>query len=308
MTRMKTAVCRLAALALLVPGVMLPVGGSVHAGGSKAHTRKVLLIDIDGVRWDRLRAADTPNIDKLAANGRIGASLLPSIDVAEPVSGPGHASILTGVWPDKHEVVDNTFEDTRLDDYPDVLTRMEKTNPRLSTFSTLDWEPINTYIIDSPDVKLQQSGYGSTEASDRGSAGAAEQAIAGDLDAGFVYFHQVDAAGHAEGSESDEYLSAIEEVDSLVGDVVDAVHSRPSYPAEDWLFLLTTDHGFAGRAHDSDDRRNREIWILASGAGIPASSSWQPRQVDIAPTMLQHMGVAIPRSWGLDGYPMNARW
>src|SRR5690606_31906406 len=37
--------------------------------------RKVLILDLDGVRLDKLREADTPNIDALAKEGRFGPTM-----------------------------------------------------------------------------------------------------------------------------------------------------------------------------------------------------------------------------------------
>ena len=71
---------------------------------------KVLLIGMDGVRPDVLAEVPTPNLDALAATGAFTATArtgMPSI------SGPGWSSMLGGVWPEKHGVVDNDFTGKR---------------------------------------------------------------------------------------------------------------------------------------------------------------------------------------------------
>jgi hypothetical protein len=79
----------------------------VDAGGRPVRGRKALLIGIDGLRPDALPAAQTPNLDRLINAGCFTDQAKTS---AVTVSGPAWSSLLTGVWPDKHGVHDNTFE------------------------------------------------------------------------------------------------------------------------------------------------------------------------------------------------------
>lgn len=279
--------------------------GDIPEGTSQ---RKVMLIDIDGVRWDRLRQADTPNIDALAATGQLGPSYIHGTDVARTDSGPGHSNILTGTWPDKHKVRDNSFAGNDLGSHADVLSRLESVNPRLSTFSILDWQPINEHIIDAPDVKLRQSTDGGTAASDERTTATVERAVSErDPDVGYVYFHEPDEMGHEHGAGSQQYRTSIERVDDRVGRIVDAVRSRDSFAEEDWLFLLTTDHGFSYDHHGTDGHRTREVWTLASGGDIPATgtATRQWRQVDIPPTVFAHLGLEPKPAWDWDGIPIG---
>ncbi|MGH8792359.1 MAG: alkaline phosphatase family protein [Stackebrandtia sp.] len=270
--------------------------------------QKVLLIDIDGVRWDRLQQANTPNMDALAAEGQIGPSYIHGVDVARTDSGPGHSNLLTGTWPDKHGVVDNRFEDNNIEEYPDLLTRLESARSELSTFSILDWEPLNEHLVGSPDVKVQQSTDGGTKASDRRTTDWAVEALGEqNPDLGYVYLHDVDHQGHENGADSSQYVDAVETVDGLVGELVDSVRGRDGYDEEDWLFVVTTDHGFDGTSHGTNQHRTREIWTLAAGGGVPAAgeSDREWKHVDVKPTVLDHLGVDVESSWDLDGVPIG---
>jgi len=40
---------------------------------------------------------------------------------AYTVSAPGWLSILTGVWPNKHQSLDNSFENTNYNQYPTIF-------------------------------------------------------------------------------------------------------------------------------------------------------------------------------------------
>lgn len=269
---------------------------------------KVLLFDIDGVRWDKLQQADTPTFDALAAEGQLGPSYIHGPPVAETVSAPGRSNTLTGVWPDKHGVVDNSMDGNDIENYPDLLTRLEGVNPDLSTFSITDWQNFSDTVIGTPDVKMVQTDDGDVPDQSRRTAAAIVKAMTErNPDAGYVYFHDPDAAGHTHGSDSPEYIAAIEQADSLVGEIVQAVRERPTYGEEDWLFLVGTDHGQVGSGHGGNDHREREVWTLASGGDIPATGEatrqWQ--QVDMAPTIFAHLGESVDPAWGLDGVPIG---
>lgn len=269
-------------------------------------TNKSMFIDFDGVRLDELRNYYTPNIDALIERGSFGVSYMHDNALGPTVSGNGHSNMLTGVWSDKHSVEDNTFTDINIDQYPSYLDRLETANPDFSTFSTLDWTPINTYIIDEPDVKLQQTGAG-TKITDQMSTDAAVEALTTrNPDALYVYLHDGDAVGHCCTAESVEYKLAIENLDRRVGELVRAVEARETYAEENWLLIASTDHGFTGTGHGGDQHATRKVWTLAAGGDIPAGpADREYRQVDVAATLLDHMGVEARPEWGLDGIPIG---
>ncbi|WP_049758759.1 alkaline phosphatase family protein [Renibacterium salmoninarum] len=120
-------------------------------GPNGSRLNKSLLIGLDGTLLSKAISAKAPNISTLMANGVTGESLLYSqptssgVDrLGETSSGPGWSSILTGVWPDKHGVQDNSFSGKNYTQYPDYLTRMKQVDPTISTFAAADWTPILT--------------------------------------------------------------------------------------------------------------------------------------------------------------------
>lgn len=68
----------------------------------------VLLISLDGFRWDFANKADTPNMDFLAETG----VTVPYVRSVFPtVTYPGHHSIVTGLYPENHGIVSNSMYD-----------------------------------------------------------------------------------------------------------------------------------------------------------------------------------------------------
>ena len=251
-------------------------GASEHSGEwasttDVARTPKVLVIGIDGVRPDILAEVPTPSLDALAAEGSFtddARTGLPS------VSGPGWSSLLIGVWPDKHGVTDNEFGGKRYDRYHDFLTRIEEVRPALATFAVADWTPLvraddgMATISDRVDVKQVLDGYvmGWAEADARSVELAAEHLRDANPDALFVYLGAPDESSHEHESIGAEYRAAIALADRLVGRLVTAVRARPSWDREDWLILVSTDHGRrSDGGHGGDTPEERTIFYLASG-------------------------------------------
>ena len=299
----------------LLASLLVPACGDGQppsAGGSPP-TPKVLLIGIDGVRPDVLAEVPTPNIDALAAAGWYTAE---ARTTTPSVSGPSWSSMLTGVWPDKHGVTNNNFTGRDYARYPSFLTRVEQVRPELATYAALDWVPL-AELPDDPgpvlpatiDTRVTHDGYehGWAEADGMVAAQAVEHLTRADPDALFVYLGNPDETSHQRGSIGAEYRDAIALSDRQVGMLMDAVRARPTYADEDWLILMSTDHGRrADGGHGGDSPEEMTIFILASGA---ATADWPPPGpagiVDVAATALDHLGIEIDPAWGLDGRPLG---
>lgn len=274
---------------------------------ARAQTPKVLLIGIDGIRSDQLAAADTPHIDGLGANGYISLAARTRMPT---VSGPGWSSMVTGVWAEKHGVMGNNFAKKRYDLYPDFLTRLEQLDSGRETFAALNWPPLGTTNADGPlfsdliDVKVNINGdtMGYDVADERVCQVSESYLASASVDAAFVYLGNPDVASHDEGLYSAAYRNAIEAADDCVGRLVEALDRRPDAASEDWLILLSTDHGRNEEGgHGGDSEEELTIFYVASGAAAEMQSGITPQIVDVAVTALTHLGIGILSEWDLDG-------
>ncbi|TWP47818.1 nucleotide pyrophosphatase [Lentzea tibetensis] len=289
------------ALTLLV--LMVPLLVTPPVAAAPAPPPKVLVIGLDGARYDKLMAANTPNLHALALRGYAAPSALYGSGMATTSSGPGWSTILTGVWPDKHKVKDNSFSGNALASYPSWLERAEKARPSLATYAAVDWKPIGDRILRTgQDRKYvldgDTAGYGPSDA--KIAADAEQQLRTGSADASFVYFGEIDIAGHSHGANSPQYDQAMRTSDAHIGRVLRAVESRPSYADENWLIVVTTDHGHtAAGGHGGDTPEERMTFVVSTGAARPPVA---PKLVDVAATALGHLGVPA----ALDGYPIGS--
>jgi predicted AlkP superfamily pyrophosphatase or phosphodiesterase len=278
-----------------------------------APENKVLVIGIDGARIDVLRTLRLPTIEMLTAEGVLteARARMPT------VSGPGWSSILIGVWSDKHGVRDNKFVGKNYTAYPDFLTRLERLDSTFSTFAALDWPPLGSTLSggplvgDSVDVKVLVNGdrLGYPEADARNVAAAARYLADEDPDAAFVYIGNPDEVAHAVGALTPQYRAALEEADRHVGRLISAIRSRPTYAREDWLILMSTDHGHVDKGgHGGDSAVELTSFFLASGPSVASTRPTAPVDiVDVAVTALAHLGVAIDPAWKLDGKVVGLR-
>ncbi|QEL19761.1 alkaline phosphatase family protein [Limnoglobus roseus] len=265
------------------------------AGGAEPPAKKLLLIGIDGCRPDALLKADAPNLHGLRSRGAYTEAAQTG-DIT--VSGPGWSSMLTGVWRDKHGVRDNSFEGKNIADYPSFLDRVKTAKPELRTASFATWAPIHTHIVKSADVKL-------TNKTDVATAAAAVKELTEqNPDLVFVDFDDVDHAGHSHGFSPTvpEYLKTIADTDAHVGAILKAIRARKNFANEDWLTLVTTDHGGRGKSHGANVPEIRTIFFIVNGPSVaPGEITSDVGVVDTAVTALTHLGVAVSPEWKLDG-------
>jgi len=251
---------------------------------------------------------ETPVIDSLAAAGFFSDEAKTRV---RTVSGPGWSSMTIGARTDKHLVDGNNFEGNDYATYPDFLTRIERERPELNTFAVLDWPPLGTtnsggpLFSDAIDVRINFDGEadGYRYADSLSVEAAVEHLRDTDVDAAFVYLGDIDVVAHETNSRSPQYKAAIEWADTRVGLLLQAVRERPTYGEEDWLILLSTDHGRndAG-GHGGNSPSETTIFFLASGPSVdPGTTDCPPDIVDVAVTALAHMGLGPDPAWNLDG-------
>ncbi len=71
----------------------------------------VVMVSLDGFRWDYNKIYNTPNLNRLASDGVKAERLIPSFPTK---TFPNHYTIATGLYPDHHGIVDNSFQSSDL--------------------------------------------------------------------------------------------------------------------------------------------------------------------------------------------------
>jgi predicted AlkP superfamily pyrophosphatase or phosphodiesterase len=273
--------------------IFVVISRSAHA--DEPLKKKALIIGIDGCRPDALLAAKAPNLHGLIKNGAFSDKAQTGDMTA---SGSGWGSLLTGVWREKHGVKGNDFKAANFIEYRDLLTRTKMVKQTSLVASIVHWDPIQKQIVTKADVNTAFK----TDAEVAKSA--CEFLKDKDPDILFVHLDDVDGAGHKHGFDPKlpRYLEAIATVDGQVGELLKAMENRPTYQKEDWLIVVSTDHGGRGKGHGGNTPEERTIFLIVSGKSAARGTiEPAPNIVDVAPTVFKHLGVPVNAKWGLDG-------
>lgn len=293
--------------------------------------KRVLFIGIDGCRADAVAAAMAcglaPQLKALSedSQGLLTRQFYAGGEMGTPthqptISGPGWSSLLTGVWMDKHGVRDNRFIGGRFQAHAHFMRHIKETKPTAFCASFADWPPIHDFIADGSRVNGQEFldvKFTCVPDASRHFVDNPEKDIeirdealktlrTQNPDAMFVYFGQVDEFGHGAidsrasfSPDSTLYVNALSHVDSHVGELLRAMRARPKFAEEDWLVLITTDHGGKGNGHggDSDDERN--IWLIAHGQKLPKDKllNEPTPQTALVPMIYEHLGTTPKPEW-----------
>ncbi|MES1223074.1 MAG: alkaline phosphatase family protein, partial [Bacteroidota bacterium] len=96
---------------------------------------------------------------------------------------------------------------------------------------------------------------------------------------------------------SPQQLQAIGYVDEQVGRIWDAIEYRRKNYNEDWLIIITTDHGrdaAKGKNHGGQSDRERTTWIYTNAKNLNSHFKDNPGIVDIVPSIAQFLNIHIP--------------
>jgi len=119
---------------ILILSLMLIIFSGFRKDSRKQFKNYVVLVSFDAFRWDYYKLYNTPNLNKMALDGVKADRLIPSFPTK---TFPNHYSIATGLYPDHHGIVDNSFAAPDLGLFYRMSDRAAVENPAF-----YDGEPI----------------------------------------------------------------------------------------------------------------------------------------------------------------------
>ncbi|HEV2933407.1 MAG TPA: alkaline phosphatase family protein [Streptosporangiaceae bacterium] len=267
--------------------------------------RHVLVIGVDGVRFDLLGPEVTPVIWGFGSAGFLRP--VPVDETTPTWSGPCWATIATGTGVDGHGITGNDLTGHRLAEHPDFVTVATRAGlPTLLAVS--GWTPLALAEHGGPlfaeaarreFVAVSEASLEAWDAADEAVTERAASILAGDGPRlSFVYLGAVDAVGHVLGA-GPAYREATRAADRRVGRLLFAVRSRPSVADEAWTTVVVTDHGHLDQGgHGGREPEVTTAWAAAAGPGIrPGGQALITSQAQVAPLVLAALG-ALPFSPG----------
>ena len=280
-----------------------------------------MFVIVDGIPTDIIHKASTPNLDRIEKEGvflesyvggeRGGYSQTPTI------SSNGYACTLTGTWVNKNNVWDNGIDNPNYN-YPTVFRLYKDSYPdgKIAIYST--WLDNRTKLIgenllatrnikmdfafdgleiDTVNYPHDKHSFYIKRIDAEVAVEAAKSIYKNGPDLSWVYLQFTDDESHRYG-ESPEFYNSVTYEDALIGLIYDAVKQREEEYDEDWLFIVTTDHGrtpLTARSHGGQSDRERNTWLVMNKKEINTyARNYRTAAVDLLPTICDYMKVDIP--------------
>ncbi|MES2753539.1 MAG: ectonucleotide pyrophosphatase/phosphodiesterase [Pseudomonadota bacterium] len=254
-------------------------GAAARSAPAAARAPVTILVSIDGFRPDYLRQGNTPTLDRLARDG-VSAAMRP---VFPTMTFPNHYSMVTGLWPGRHGIINNTMLDPAR---PGVVFRTADSAQVRDGFWWDGAEPL-WVSAERAGIRTGTMFWPGSEAEIRGLRPSAWVPYAAQIDAsrrvdfvldwlrrplgdrpGFLtlYFDTIDKTSHNAGYDSPDKLAAIRESDAGVARLLAGLAAL-GQPAN---LIVVSDHGMAAVPADhlidvQDMVRNPALTVLAEG-------------------------------------------
>lgn len=216
--------------------------------------RPLILISIDGFRWDYLQKFNPPVLKQLADAGVRAKRLTPSFP---SLTFPNHYTIITGLHPEHHGIVANTFYDPALREKFNFKTHETSVDPRWWTGGEPVW-----ITAEKQGVRSACFFWPGSEAENHGTRPSFHKAFDKSLTcvervSGVLawldlppeqrprfctlYFDVVDTKGHLHGPDAPETGAAVLEVDEAIGRLLAGLAQRGLREQTD--LVIVSDHG-----------------------------------------------------------------
>lgn len=285
---------------------------SAHAERLADH---VFVISFDGGKPAVIAQSEMPTLKRLAAEGAVtwvGQTIFPSKTL------PSHTSMLTGLSPDKHHVLWNSYEPARgVILAPTMFTIAKKADPSLTTaifagkakfqhflqpgsLDRFDFKGPRHEMPTGEDKRIEKSGNPAQSVAKSAAAYIVEKKP----NLCFIHFPDPDSAGHKSGWGSPQQIEAFKVSDQALSQVTDAIQKAGI--ADSTVVIISADHGGHEKTHGGNTPDDMNIPWIAWGKGVKRNFTITDRVTtfDSAATALWLLGVPVPPE--LDGRPVKS--
>lgn len=236
------------------PGTALPQTAvadaiTAHMSANGSRRRRVLVYGLDGIRADCCPAAlqngGTAYVAHMGTNllSYAGGDPKRPETLQKTCTWQGWASILTGKWGIENGVVEFT---TLRRDCPTALMKLAREGMQCSFIVVWPDHFSVTYKDEIEMAGTEKINFSHILAPDEDALySSVIERIDGDDDVIFAIVDSTDHMGHSTGfsPENPEYTDEIKKRDMQAFQAIRHIESRREYENEDWLYIITTDHG-----------------------------------------------------------------
>ncbi len=301
--------------------VILCVVVCFSVGQVNAKNRKTVFIIVDGIPADVIERVNTPSIDEISACGGYTRSIMGG-EIDGPTQTPTvsavcYNSLLTATWANKHNVWDNDVNNPNYH-YWNIFRIAESQKKDVKTAIFSSWVDNRTKLVgegkasagnikidyaldglelDTKTYPAEDHALHIHKIDERISEEAAKCIRTDAPDVMWVYLWFMDCAGHEFGNSPffDQYT---ELTDHQVERIWEAVKYREKEFDEEWMIVVTTDHGRSaidGKGHGGQTERERTTWISTNVKTNQYFRTEKPAIVDIVPSICRFMNFSVPK-------------
>lgn len=240
--------------------------------------KKAIIIGYDGCRADILTEIQQENsaITTLLEDGATfnlaycGGVEYPEKNTQATSTAPGWCSVLTGKWADEHSITGNDI--TKEVEPKTLLTSLVEDGVIDSSSFITKWaghfsRDNATYLLEKEYCEKNDLAVSFNKCkNDKASLDFTLEEIEKEncADFLFVIYEQTDSAGHSFGFSynNPRYKEAFREIDSYGYETLKAIRERETYDSEDWLVIVTSDHGGINTDHGGDSIQERMTFAV----------------------------------------------
>jgi predicted AlkP superfamily pyrophosphatase or phosphodiesterase len=264
----------------------------------------VFIISIDGGKPAVIAQSDMPVLKQLAGEGACtwaASTIYPSVTL------PSHTSMLTGVGPDKHHVLWNTWKPRKgVVGVPTMFAEAKRAG--FSTAMFVGKEKFRHLLqpgtVDQFEFGPAEPHRSSTVLSRIVAKGAARYILEHKPNLCFIHFTDPDNTGHKYGWGSPQQIKAFNEVDAALAEIVRAIEAAGI--SQESVLIITADHGGHGKTHGGKKPEDMLIPWIAWGKNVKRglTITGPVMTCDTAATALWLLGVPLPEAF--DGRPVTS--
>ena len=237
---------------------------------------KLLLVSLDGFRWDYLnRKGNFPNFKAIINQGVHSVHGTKNAFITKTL--PNHYTIVTGLYEESHGIVANEFYDP---DFNQTFSLDNENQQRESKWFDNGGEPI--WVTNQKSSTSRRSGslmWPGSYAAVKGFLPYRYYApydfsvpfrtridkivswFADDypINLGLLYFEEPDYSGHKYGPESMNITKKIEELDADIGYLLEKLKEK--YILDDLNIIITSDHGMTSTPTDEEHKVDLDKYL-----------------------------------------------
>ena len=241
--------------------------------------KKAILIGYDGCRADILAEIKDgeSGIKALTDNGAAlnlaycGGVNYPEKNTQDTSTAPGWCSILTGVWADVHGITGNDI--TKDMETKTLLTSLTEDKIIANASFITRWaghfdRKKATYLAEKEYCEANTLPVNFVKCeNDEASFNYTMEELGRVECSDFIFsiLEPTDSTGHNKGFtyNNPEYKDAFKLEDSYAKQIIDAMKNRSTFAEEEWMVIITSDHGGIKTGHGNESIQERMTFVVA---------------------------------------------